>query len=102
MSGKKKKKSAKAPQRGLGPILVAAGAGGGFLVIVVAWVVFGRGLTSGDAGAVTRGPKLPAGQVAVADLPAGASWKVEPDAAEAPAPGARSAFVLADTVRPEG
>src|SRR5262249_48772910 len=65
--------------------------------------VLGRKATDGGSDMpLARDPKPPADQVAVADIPAGESWKVEPEAGEAPAPGGRSAFVLADTVRAEG
>jgi|GEM_PF-3227950 len=106
-TGKKsKKKPAKANRRGLG-WAVFAGIGAVVLVIAVfGVVVFVLGKKPVDGGSdmsLARDPKPPADQVALRDMPAGESWKVEPDGSEAPpAPGGRSAFVLADTVRAEG
>ncbi|MFL5339303.1 MAG: hypothetical protein ACJ8F7_03970 [Gemmataceae bacterium] len=104
---KKKKKPAPAPRKGLS-LAVYAAIGGGVLVVVITIVgvvvfVLGRKPLAGGADRpLARETKPPADQVAVLDIPVGESWKVEPDAGEAPASGGRSAFVLADTVRAEG
>jgi hypothetical protein len=102
---KRKKKPAKANRKRRG-WAVFAGIGALVLVIaVVGLVVFVLGRKPADGGSdmpLARDPKPPADQVALRDIRAGESWQVEPDGGEAPAPGGRSAFVLADTVRAEG
>src|SRR5262245_51435659 len=107
MTNKKKKKSAKASLKGPSLALLAgAGAAGLLLVLVVVGVVIfvlsRKAAESGPDGPLARDPKPPADLVVLSEIPAGESWKVEPDAAEAPVSGGRSAFALADTVRAEG
>jgi hypothetical protein len=103
---KRQKKPAKAKGKGPGwPVFTGIGAVVLILVIAVFGVVFLSGKKTVDGGSdipLARDPKRPADQVALRDIPAGESWKVETDGGQAHAPGGRSAFVLADTVRAEG
>src|SRR5262245_20558480 len=101
MTSKKMKKKANVSSRSLSITIIAGASAVGLMLVVVgvcALINFRGRKSANDGldGPLVRDPKPPEGQVALADIPAGEAWSVEPDAAEAPASGARSAFVLAN------